>query len=125
MHPNILKTDLFVTPGLCIKKSKIHRYGVFTNEQLKEGDLIEESPMLYLPYKETGEAIINAHCYEFSDDYSVIGFGHAALYNHTNDGGNINYYIDDYNECMVFYAIKNIQAGSELTLDYGVGETNF
>lgn len=125
MHPNLSKTDLFSSPNLCIKKSNIHRYGVFTNQNLEEGDLIEESPMLYLPYQETEEATIHSHCYAFSEEYSVIGFGHAALYNHTDDGGNINYYIDDYNECMVFYAIKTIHAGSELTLDYGVGDTTF
>ena len=122
MSPNLLKTDLYTGPNICIKKSNIHRYGVFTNEALNVGDLIEESPMLYLPYQETEETAIHSHCYAFSDEYSVIGFGHAAMYNHSDDGGNINYFIDDYNECMVFYAIKAIEAGSELTLDYGVGE---
>ena len=123
MHPNINKSTLFSCHNLYVKKSDIHRFGVFTAKNLEEGDLIEESPMLYLPHEEIGETTINSHCYSFSDEYSIIGFGHAAMYNHSNDGGNINYFIADYNECMVFYAIKPIQAGSELTLDYGVGDT--
>jgi len=123
MHPNIAKTSLYSSQSLSVKKSDIHRFGVFTDDFFEEGDVIEESPLLYLPSEEAEETTASSHYYSFSDEYMILGFGHAALYNHTDDGGNINYYIDDYNECMVFYAIKDIEPGSELTLDYGVGDT--
>ena len=73
MHPNINKSTLFSCHNLYVKKSDIHRFGVFTAKNLEEGDLIEESPMLYLPHEEIGETTINSHCYSFSDEYSIIG----------------------------------------------------
>lgn len=51
------------------------------------------------------------------DDF-IIGMGNCGLYNHSIDP-NVEFEIDRINEIMRHYSIRDIDAGEELTLNYG------
>ena len=123
---NLVIDELYLNPAIFIARSDVHRWGVFTSEDIKQFDVIQESPYMtfdgdepldeseviarYLHQTEGGPLV-----YEY-----VIGFGFASLYNHS-DNPSVAYELDVVNEVMRHYAIDDIPAGSELFLDYGVG----
>ena len=125
---NLEKEELYTNPSIYIAKSEIHRWGVFTDEDIKAYDVIQEAPYCTFPAKELKKSDIvvrYSYCSEgVSDqvDEYVIGFGFAPLYNHSHEEYNCAYELDVVNEVMRHYALEDIPAGSELLLDYGVGE---
>lgn len=125
---NLEKDELYCNPAIFVAKSEIHRWGVFTDEDIKAFDVIQEAPYCTFPAKELKKSDIVVRYSYSSDgvsdhvDECVIGFGFAPLYNHDPENFNCAYELDVVNEVMRHYALCDIPAGSELTLDYGCGE---
>lgn len=128
MQMNLERDELYCHPDVYVAKSDIHRWGVFTDSDIKAFDVIQEAPYCTFPNKELKKSnIVRRYSYGtegISDqvDECVIGFGFAALYNHDPDNVNCAYELDTVNEVMRHYALQDIPAGSELLLDYGCGE---
>ena len=125
---NLEKEELYLNPCIYVAKSEIHRWGVFTDADIKAFDVIQEAPYCTFPEKELKKSKI-IHRYSYGSDgicdqvdECVIGFGFAALYNHDPDYFNCAYELDTVNEVMRHYALEDIPAGSELLLNYGCGE---
>ena len=125
-------SELYLRPGIYIKKSDVHRWGVFTKEDIKQFDVIQESP--YMTFDGTDALdesdVISRYLYgteggTLVSEY-VIGFGFASLYNHSTEP-TVEYELDVVNEVMRHYAVCDIPAGSELFIDYGleVGEEDW
>ena len=57
-------------------------------------------------------------------DEMVLGFGFAPLFNHDVEP-NCAYILDTVNEVMRHYAIRDIEAGEELLINYGGDEDLF
>ena len=128
LHMNLEKEELYCNPAIFVAKSDVHRWGVFTDEDLKAFDVIQEAPYCTFPKKELKKAdIISRYSYETDstcdqiDDY-LIGFGFAPLYNHDHENFNCAYEVDTVNEVIRHYALEDIKAGSELLIDYGCDE---
>ena len=125
---NLEKEELYTREGIFIARSEIHRWGVFTEYDIKANDVIQEVPYCTFPEKELKKSnIIVRYSYStegVSDQVNdcVIGFGFAPLYNHDAEYFNCAYELDVVNEVMRHYALEDIEAGSELTLDYGCGD---
>lgn len=125
---NLVKDELYLNPSIYIARSDIHRWGVFTNEDIDAFDVIQEAPYCTFPDKELKKSkIIVRYSYcsqEVSDqvDDHVIGFGFAPLYNHDARNFNCAYELDVVNEVIRHYALVDIPAWSELTIDYGRGD---
>ena len=125
---NLVKEELYTREGIFIARSEIHRWGVFTEYDIKANDVIQEVPYCTFPEKELKKSnIIVRYSYStegVSDQVNdcVIGFGFAPLYNHDAEYFNCAYELDVVNEVMRHYALEDIEAGSELTLDYGCGD---
>ena len=124
---NLDRDELYCRKGIFIARSDIHRWGIFTKKKIKQYDVIQESPYCTFPEKELKKAdVIQRYSYS-SDGWDervnecVIGFGFAPLYNHSEEA-NCAYELDTINEVMRHYALEDIPAWSELTLDYGCGE---
>ena len=63
----------------------------------------------------------SSDCTDYVDDV-VIGFGFAAMYNHDAENYNCAYELDTVNQVMRHYALEDIPANHELTIDYGCGD---
>jgi len=120
---NLELDELYLNPNVYVGRSDVHRWGLFTKENIAQYDVIQESPYCTFPENELEEApTIERYSYasEVSTevDEMVLGFGFAPMFNHNSDP-NCAYILDTVNEVMRHYAIKDIEAGDELLLDYG------
>lgn len=115
---SLYKDYLLFANKVIVKRSKIHRWGVFAREEIKKYEIIEEFPYFFIP---SNEIQLSPSCLTYSYDLhgdSIIGMGHCGLYNHSLEP-NVDYEIDKVNEVMRHYAIKDILVGEELTINYG------
>lgn len=113
------KISLYHSNKLQIKRSNIHRWGVFAKNPLKKFELLEEVPYFIVPNKQIKKIpSCLMYSYFLDNKNSLIGMGYAGLYNHSSNP-NVDYEIDKINEVIRHYAIIDINPGEELTLDYG------
>ena len=112
---------IFKHPGLYIDKSRVHGWGVFTKEDIKEGDLIEEAPVVHK--SDLGGTINLLHPYLMPYNRHETGFryfiptGYSILLNHS-DEENVEWEINYETDVSLFYAAKNIKADEELFINY-------
>ncbi len=116
---SLWKTDLFRGFKICVKRSSLHRWGVFALVDIAPYEILEETPYFLVPKEEADSApSCNIYTYGFSDENLLIGTGCACLYNHSYEP-TADYTIDKVNQMICHYAIKNIREGEEITIDYG------
>ncbi|GJM33299.1 MAG: SET domain-containing protein-lysine N-methyltransferase [Saprospiraceae bacterium] len=96
--------------------------GVFTLQEIPKGALIEVCPVIVL--SETDKSLIHKthlHDYYFlwgkEERECVIALGFGSLYNHLYTP-NAEYVIDEEQQCIDIYSIRDIKAGEEITLNY-------
>ncbi len=96
--------------------------GVFTNEAIEAGTLIEIAPVLVLPEKDK-EAIDGSHLYNYyflwgdEQQHYAIALGYGSIYNHSYEP-NCQYetYYED--ETIHFITIRSVAVGEELCINY-------
>lgn len=112
---------IFKHTGLYIDKSPIHGWGVFISEKIKEGELIEESPVSpvvnlgnsvnpYFPYLMPYNLPESGHSW-------FIPTGYSIHLNHSNEC-NLRWNIDHESGISRFYATRDIKANEELFINY-------
>lgn len=109
-------------PGLYIMHTESQGRGVFTAVDIKKGDLIEIAPVIVL--KESELPVIHnttLHDYYFlwgpNNETCAIALGYASMYNHAVHP-NANYLLDLPQETIEVFAIEDIEAGSQITINY-------
>jgi len=116
---SLIKKTLRKNPALEIRQSDVHRWGVFTKEQINKHDLLEESPYFEVPNNQIESAPeCERYSYWLTDSSYLIGMGYAGLYSHSGLP-NASYEIDYVNQVIRHYSILQIEADQEITLDYG------
>jgi SET domain-containing protein len=106
-----------------VDKSPIHGWGVFASEDIIEGEIIEEVPVLTLPINK-GEVSGILLDYRFNWpqgvewEEQVVGLGFASLYNHS-DTANAYWVSDSDKKTFKFISNRNISAGEEIFIWYG------
>ena len=99
---------------LIVKKSPIHGYGVFANQDFQPGDIIEECYSLLADSKNTD---FKNYYFQAADKIAIpLGFG--CIYNHSNQP-NANYGFDVESSLIIFSAHLPIQRGEEILVSYG------
>lgn len=113
-----------------IKKSPVHNYGIFANEDIQEGELIEEVRLLRLGWraKYNGDPVIkdyvwtNNNCMckdcQIHGPHQYIALGYGSIYNHS-DNQNTIVNLDFKNEIMTIKAKTIIPKDSEIFVNYG------
>lgn len=96
--------------------------GVFTSEPIPKGALIEISPVIVLPGRDRPRIDgTKLHDYYFiwgeKDDKCAIVLGYGSLYNHAYQP-NAEYTPDYEQRTLDFYALRDIGAGEEITVNY-------
>ena len=112
---------LEIHEGIYVKKSSIHGWGVFTNLNIKKGEIVEEC---IIPYEliPINSNVLSQYRYVWPsrENYShyCIALGFGSIYNHSKEKMNINWKINKEQRIMVFTAIKDIKIGEELLFNY-------
>tara|TARA_R100001377_G_C3186141_1_gene108639 strand:+ start:586 stop:993 length:408 start_codon:yes stop_codon:yes gene_type:complete len=130
-----MKNKLFIHPGLEVRKSRIHGYGVFTSKHIKADTVIEEC---MVPYEviEPGYEYENGEMFPRNKDvlphyrfmgphdqdgvhrFFVTPTGFAMVYNHADDN-NVIWHHDTKNRLVLMVTCKDISPEEELYQNYG------
>ena len=110
-------------PKVYTDKSPIHGWGVFAKEDIMEGEVFEECPVLTLPI-EKGEITSLLVDYRFNwpqgNDFEeqVVTLGYGSLYNHSNNAN--AYWVSDLeNKTFKFISNREIKKDEEIFVWYG------
>ena len=103
-------------PGLEVRSGPRGR-GVFATRGFAQGDLVETCPTVEVPDEEVtgrlGDYVYSS--IKAGDVLVVLGYG--MLYNHSAEA-NLEY-LQDEPTTMRFVALRDVEPGEELTIDYG------
>jgi SET domain-containing protein len=106
-----------------IDKSPVHGWGVFAKEDIMEGEVFEECPVLTLPI-EKGEVTSLLIDYRFNWpqggewEEQVFPLGYGGLYNHSENAN--AYWVSNLeNKTFQFISHREIKKGDEIFIWYG------
>ena len=106
-----------------VDKSPVHGWGVFAKEDIMEGEVFEECPVLTLPI-EKGEVTSLLIDYRFNWpqggewEEQVFPLGYGGLYNHSENAN--AYWISNLeNKTFQFISHREIKKGEEIFTWYG------
>ena len=107
--------------GLLLRSSKIHDAGCYTTTAIKTGERIVEYTGPRITIEEADERYVDCertYLFGLTDNKHVIdGNGIAAFINHSCDP---NCEADEFDGRVWILAIRDIEAGEELTYDYNL-----
>jgi uncharacterized protein len=107
---------------ICVKNTKKYGRGVFATRDIKKGELIEEAPVIFVPQKERRflkKTIVSEYYFYWGEHYedAAIALGFGSFYNHSYTP-NATFNENLVNQSIDFYAIDDIKAGDEITINY-------
>ena len=116
-----LPEGAFVSPrNVAIRQSKGRGLGVFAICDIAAGSTIERSPVLVFPkddlYSPAGTALIASYVFAKSKKRVGLTLGYGSLYNHSYAPNAA--YEDLPGDVKHFYAVCDIMAGEEITINY-------
>lgn len=109
-------------PDLYIKHIKNKGRGVFSNDPITSGEIIEFCPVLVIPSVEQvhlDHTKLYDYYFMWGDDQRdmAIALGYGSLYNHdAHPNANYETYFEE--EILVIKAIMDIPAHTEITISY-------
>ena len=114
---------MMYNPKIYVDKSPVHGWGVFAKEDIMEGEVFEECPVLTLPIEkgEVTSLLIDyrfnwPQCVEYQEQ--VIALGNGSLYNHSENAN--AYWISNLeNKTFQFISHREIKKGEEIFTWYG------
>lgn len=112
--------------GLYMMETENRGRGIFTARPIPAGSVIEVCPVLLIPKSElpiVHKTVLHDYYFLWGEDLSqaVIALGYGSLYNHELHP-NATFILDIPNLTIDIEAIKDIEAGSEITINY-MGES--
>jgi SET domain-containing protein len=114
---------MIYNPKIFIDKSPVHGWGVFAKEDIMEGEVFEECPVLTLPI-EKGEVTSLLIDYRFNWpqggewEEQVFPLGYGGLYNHS-ENANAYWVSNTEDKTFRFIANRDIQPNEEIFVWYG------
>lgn len=106
--------------GLYVAPSPLHGFGVFTDEPIAPGDVIEECPVLVIPADQRhliDQTIFSGYYYEWDIGAGALALGFGSLYNHSYRP-TARYDPADGSPVLVISAVRAIKPESEITINY-------
>ena len=96
--------------------------GVVAERRIHAGETIERPPVLVIPREEVGrirETRLAHYYFEWGEDCNeaAIALGYGSLYNHSYTP-NARYEFRESEERLEFLALREIEAGEEITINY-------
>jgi uncharacterized protein len=114
-------------PCIYIAKTPGMGWGVFTSENIKEGEVIEVSPVVIMSKEERkllDQTKLHDYIFEWGDDKNqcCMALGYIPVYNHSYKS-NCEYEMNFETGEIAIKAVHFIPAGAELLINYN-GEWN-
>ena len=111
-------------PGLYFAPSGKHRYGMYCTEDIAAGSVIEICPVIVIPGEQARQImrgyILYEYYFEWNKESIAIALGYGSLYNHA-EVPNAEFQPDYKNQYIIFQALTDIPAGTEILVDYHAG----
>jgi hypothetical protein len=107
---------------LYIKNVKGKGRGVFCKQLITKDQIFETAPLIVLPAKDYATATASTLCdyfFNFNKEEGTLALalGFGSLYNHAVHS-NAGYSLDIVSKTMQYYALENIQPGTEICINY-------
>jgi SET domain-containing protein len=101
-----------------VKEIKNKGRGVIARKKFEQGDIIERAPVILLGSHEEPLEDETLYHYTFAwGEGSAVALGYGSIYNHSYTP-NAYYVRDEKNKCINFVALREIEEGEEITLNY-------
>ena len=97
--------------------------GVFTRKAIKAATIVETAPVIVMSSADRlllDKTLLHDYIFEWQPegaDMCCMALGNIPLYNHSYQS-NCEYYMEYSNETMYVQAVRDIEAGEELTINY-------
>lgn len=107
-------------PALFIAPTGVKGRGVFSTQDLNEGDFIESCPVIVIPKDEVPlihKTFLHDYYFIWKKGRCAIALGYGSLYNHSTSP-NADYEMDFMNKTIDVFCTKAIKAGDEITVSY-------
>lgn len=103
-----------------VKNTKHKGRGVFALKRFVKNEIIEKCPVIPLTSEEDVEiqkTILEKYIYEWYPDDDAVILGYGFIYNHSYKSNAV--YIRDFKRnIMIYKALKKINKGEEITINY-------
>ena len=120
------ETKMVNNSGFEIKTSELLKSerGLFATKPYKKGDIIENCPTIKVKNTEI-EVMSRLNDYVFASyndkDMVLFPLGYCGTLNHSDEKQNATWKINPEDDNIIVYAIKNINKGEEIFVNYGNG----
>jgi len=116
--------NLILNRNIVVRDTGSIGLGVFTTSNIKSGEIIEECHHIPLtqPFKYI-DSFLQTYLYSFpkeNPNSSTVVLGYGGIYNHFKEP-NVDWDIDMERNLFIFKAIRDIDSGEELYVNYGEG----
>lgn len=116
-----------IHPCLYIDTTETKGRGVFTDEPIEAGTLIEIAPVIVMEKEDRGhldKTLLHDYIFEWGHDKAKVcmALGYIPMYNHSYSS-NCDYMMDYEDDNIFVKTVKAVQKGEELTINYN-GEWN-
>lgn len=120
------QAPLFVHPGLRVRRCE-WGWGVFTDEPIAEGALIEECHYLLVPWGSISSSSLSDYVFQSREaapgaqattDPVAVVLGFGMIYNHSSEA-NATYYQGGPHNLFMFYATRAIAPSEQICINYG------
>ncbi len=97
--------------------------GMFTDEPLPEGLIIETAPVIVMPAEDRkllDQTLLHDYIFEWQpegQDQCCMALGNVPVYNHSYKS-NCEYFMNYEDQTISVITIRTIEAGEELTINY-------
>jgi uncharacterized protein len=111
-----------IKPYLQLHKSSTAGRGVFTNEKIAAGTLIEIAPVIVMTKEDRthlDKTLLHDYIFEWgtNKEKCCMALGYIPMYNHSYKS-NCEYIMDYEDEVIFIQTVRAIKKGEELTINY-------
>jgi SET domain-containing protein len=99
-----------------IRYTKDKGRGVFARTRIAKGTVIERVPVVVVTWDRIEDSELAHYAYTWNERKAAIALGYGSLYNHSFKPN--AYYEDAGRQTKVFTAIRDIEPGEEITVNY-------
>lgn len=100
--------------NLIVKKSPIHGFGVFADQNIEKGNIIEEC---YTIMANGDDLKLDDYYFHVQKSFGILT-GYGLIYNHSPNP-NTQMYFDAVKKVSIITAITDIHKGEEIFVNYG------
>ncbi|HEY8387691.1 MAG TPA: SET domain-containing protein [Parasegetibacter sp.] len=111
-----------ILPCLYVAETADMGRGVFTNRKITAGEVVEISPVIVLTAEERkliDQTLLHDYIFEWGEDRTLcaVALGYVSIYNHSYES-NCEYEMDYAQRTMQIKAVRDIEEGEELLINY-------